>query len=147
MPHPIHALIHPAAPARAALLLGLLAALMASATAAPRLRCEIEQGGTQRTLEFAPTREPYEARPVDVEGRFRFKAVVFGSGQAVDYVKIYSYDQQEHQSVLLHEVKYINPPIAPAGAAPASLTGTHYVYSPQLGREMQYRCSLQEVRP
>ncbi len=42
--------------ARSALVLGLLAGwtFPATAPAAPRLHCQVEQGGTSQSLEFAP---------------------------------------------------------------------------------------------
>lgn len=131
---------------RAALSIGLLAAtlLPAAAPASPRLRCQLSQGDTVQILDFAPAQDPYSAKAIDIKGNFRFKAVVIGNAQAIDYIKIYAYYQTKRQAVLLHEVKYLAPVAAPA-PDPAALTGTHALYSPDLGRELQYACALFET--
>jgi hypothetical protein len=114
--------------------------------AAPLLRCQIDQGGTTRMLEFAPVSEPYLVKALDINGRFRFKAVVIGDEQHVDYIKLYSYSQTRRQPVLLHVAKYMAP-VALRQAPFDALTGHQYLYSPQLEREMQYGCALIEVGP
>lgn len=127
---------------------GLLAAalLPAPAFAVPRLLCEIAEGGDVRVVEVAPMAEPYDAEGVDINHRFRFKAVVVGSDRQIDYVKLYAYYWSRQQPVLLHEAKYLSPQ-ARLDPRPDALTGTQYLYSPELGREMQYRCALREVAP
>ena len=131
---------------RGALLLVLL--LPALVSASPLLRCQVSYGGATRVLEFAPVADPYRVEAVDIDGRFRFKAVVVGDERRVDYVSLYSYYETERQSVLLHQAKYLAP-VARASsaenAAPAALTGQNYLYSPGLERELQYACALVEV--
>jgi hypothetical protein len=97
-------------------------------------------------LEFAPVGSPYTVKSIDINGRFRFKAVVMGDARQIEYVKLYSYDFPERQPVLLHEAKYMAP-IASSSSQPASLTGVNFVYSPRLGRELQYECFLLETAP
>jgi len=130
-------------------LAGLLAALSlpAAVAAAPRLRCQLAQGDAVQILDFAPGRDPYGAKAVDVHGNFRFKAVVVGDAQKIDYIKLYAYYQAKRQAVLLHEAKYLTPAVASGAAGPATLTGTNYLYSPDLGRELQYACALLEAAP
>ncbi|WP_172965253.1 DUF2339 domain-containing protein [Candidatus Thiodictyon syntrophicum] len=127
-----------------ALLLSLLAAAF-SATADPRLRCQIEQGGTVQVLDVAPVADPYSVAPVTINGRFRFKAVVIGDARRIAYINLYTYFQTERRLVLLHQAKYIAPTIASDPAA--TLTGWNYLYSPGRERELQYRCTLVEVAP
>ena len=124
----------------------IVAAASANAAAAPLLRCKIEQGGSTQVLEFAPESSPYTARAVDINGRFRFKAVMVGDAQQVEYVKLYTYDFPKRQPVLLHEAKYMAP-TAGSSPQPASLTGVNFVYSPRLERELQYECALLEITP
>jgi hypothetical protein len=124
----------------------ILALGLACASAAPLLRCKIEQGGKTQVLEFSPVLDPYAAKAVDINGRFRFKAVVVGDARQIEYIKIYTYDFPRRQPVLLHEVKYLVP-VAGTVARPASLTGVNYIYSPRLERELQYECVLQESAP
>lgn len=139
----------PRLPAILALTAGL--GLVPPALAAPVLRCEIRQGGDEKVLEFTPVQDPYRVPSVDINSHFRFKAVVIGNAGKIDYVKLYTYYQTDQKPVLLHQVKYLNPSMPPPavfpspGLAPDALTGTHTLYSPELGREIQYGCALLEV--
>ena len=131
---------------RGALLLVLL--LPALVSASPLLRCQVSYGGATRVLEFAPVADPYRVEAVDIDGRFRFKAVVVGDERRVDYVSLYSYYETERQSVLLHQAKYLAPVArasSASNAAPGALTGQNHLYSPGLERELQYACALVEV--
>jgi hypothetical protein len=130
--------------ARLVVTTGFLIVALASATvaAAPLLRCKIDQGGSTQVLEFSPESSPYTAKAIDINGRFRFKAVVVGDVRQIEYIKLYTYDFPKRQPVLLHEAKYLAPV-----ASPASLTGVNYVYSPRLERELQYECTLLETTP
>jgi hypothetical protein len=116
------------------------------ASATPLLHCTIEQGGSTQVLEFGPEREPYTAKAIDINGRFRFKAVMVGDARQIEYIKLYTYDFPKRQPVLLHEAKYLAP-FAHPNSQPASLTGVNFVYSPRLERELQYECVLQETAP
>ena len=120
------------------------AGLMQPVAAAPLLRCQIDQGGTTRMLEFAPVSDPYRVRAIDINGRFRFKAVVIGDARHIEYIKLYTYSQTRRQPVLLHVAKYMAPLALPQASFDA-LTGHQYLYSPQREREMQYGCALIEV--
>lgn len=114
--------------------------------ASPLLRCQIDQGGNTRVLDFIPVADPYSVAATDINGRFRFKAVVIGDTEHVEYIKLYVYSQTRRQPVLLHQAKYLAP-VGSHGPAPSSLTGVNYVYSPQLERELQYGCVLLEKTP
>ena len=125
----------------------LIVALSPAATlATPLLRCKIDQGGSTQVLEFAPESSPYTAKAVDINGRFRFKAVVVGDARQIEYIKTYTYDFPKRQPVLLHEAKYMAPLVHPI-TQPVSLTGVNFVYSPRLERELQYECALLETQP
>ncbi len=108
--------------------------------AAPHLRCEVGYGGRTRIVEASPQADPYGIQAEDIDGRFRFKAVVIGSGGAIDYVKVYVYYQADTQPVLLHEARYLPP--YPAASGPYALTGLNFLYAPGLERELQYGCTL-----
>jgi hypothetical protein len=119
----------------------------ASTFAAPLLRCKIEQSGVTFQTETSPQRNPYDVAAIAINKNFRFKAVVIGDEQKIDYIKIYAYYQGDRQAILLHEAKYLTPSAQTAQSAelaPYQLTGKHYLYSPNLNREMQYGCSLIE---
>lgn len=127
--------------------LGLLAAtlLPAAASATPLLRCKVEQAGARHLLEFAAQSDPYTAKIVTISKSFRFKAVLVGTPQKIDYVKIYTYYQTGRQPVLMHEAKYLNPVVQASTAPFDALTGQHSLYAPWLNRELQYGCALVEV--
>ncbi|MBV8666079.1 MAG: hypothetical protein JO269_06285 [Burkholderiaceae bacterium] len=116
--------------------------------AAPLLRCEVVYAGSSHIVEAAPGSDPYTTPSVDIDGRFRFKAVLLGTQERVDAVKLYVYYETRKQPVLLQEAKYL-PPFAAADASgsPDALTGRQYLYAPPLGRELQYGCALREAKP
>jgi hypothetical protein len=123
-----------------------LAQVDEASSATPLLRCQLSQSGDIQTLDFVPVSDPYTVKAVDINGRFRFKAVVIGSEQQIDYITLYVYYRAKRQWVLLHQAKYF-PPFNQAVFPSASLTGVNYVYSPVLGRELQYSCALLAVAP
>lgn len=133
---------------RALLAIGLIAGGLLPTTlfASPLLRCHIDQGGSTQVLDVSPVGDPYSVKAIDINGRFRFKAVVIGDARHVEYINLYVYSQTRRQPVLLHQAKYLAP-VATPSAAPAALTGVNYVYSPQLERELQYGCALLEKTP
>lgn len=109
--------------------------------APPVLRCEIHYGGQIFTEDFQPGADPYAVEPRAINERFLFKAVVIGNEKDLDYIKIYTYYKEQHQVVLLHEVKYL-PPFRQSEPSSAALTGVNYLYAPLLERELQYGCML-----
>ena len=117
-----------------------------AAPAAPRLRCQIDQGGETRVIEAAPVSDPYRVKATDIGESFRFKAVVIGDERQVEYIKLYTYYRSARQPVLLHQATYAAP-VAQVAPSVAALTGHNRVYGPGLGRELQYGCALFEVAP
>lgn len=115
-------------------------------SATPLLRCQIGQSDDQRTVDFVPVSDPYTIKAVDINGRFRFKAVFIGGEQSINYITLNVYYQAKRQWVLLHQAKYF-PPFNENMFSPGALTGANYVYSPVLGRELQYSCSLLRPAP
>ena len=120
--------------------------LPAVAHAAPLLRCEIDQGGSLMVRDFSPVADPYSVAALEINGRFRFKAVVIGDAQHIEYVKLYVYSKTKRQPVLLHEASYLAP-VASQDTRPSALTGINYIYSPQLERELKYGCAIVEATP
>ncbi len=120
-----------------------LALASGTAVAAPSLSCEIFQSGDTLKLQFEPVSDPYVVKAVDINKRFRFKAVVMGSAEQIEYIKLYTYYMSSGRAVLLHYAKYLAP-VPQKNAAPDSLTGVQYLYSPVLGREIRYSCALLE---
>lgn len=129
------------------LALGLLSAGLASlASAAPELRCQFEVNAETHHHAFVPIHDPYAATSVDLSQRFRFKAVVLGDDQGVELINLYVYHHTRRQPMLMQHVKFVAP-VAQVSPAPDALTGQMAVYSPFLGKELQYRCALHELTP
>jgi len=114
--------------------------------APPLLRCEIREGDQIFTADFGPGSDPYAVEPKEINARFLFKAVMIGGEQNIEYIKIYTYYKEQHQVVLIHEVKYL-PPFRQSEPSFAALTGINYLYAPILERELQYGCTLLEGPP
>jgi len=125
--------------------LWLLAALIPNwVLAAPELRCHFEVNAEHFEHRFAPVSDPYSVSSVNLADRFRFKAVVLGGEAQVDLINLYVSYQTERQPMLLQHVKFVAP-VALAQPAPDALTGRVALYSPFLGKELQYSCALHEV--
>ncbi len=122
----------------------LAAALAWPAQAAPLLRCTLERAGQTYVVQAHPVANPYTVAPVALGESFRFKAVMVGSASQIHYIKLYTYASQAEQFVLLHQVSYTAPRPSAEAAGPHALTGLHRVYSPKLGRELIYGCTLLE---
>ena len=133
-------------PMRVPVVLSLLAVWAVQAAAEPRLRCTLDQGGTSQVIEVAPVTDPYNVEAIDINGRFRFKAVVIGDAQLIQYIKLYTYYQTARRWVLLHEANYLAPRVQPESYG-AALTGRHSLYAPGREREFQYGCALVEANP
>lgn len=108
------------------------------------LRCEISQDGKTQIADFLPGTDPYGIEARNINGKFRFKAVMIENDEDIEYIKIYTYYQEQHQVVLLHEARYM-PPFEPDQSSFAALTGVNYLYSPSLEQELQYGCALVEA--
>lgn len=127
------------------LLGGLLwTALAAPAHAAPLLRCHVSYAGSTQIVEARPGADPYTVEAVDIGGRFKFKAVVIGRPQAIDYIKLYAYFQTRRADIPVHQATYL-PPFA-ITAKETALTPQNSIYAGDVERELQYRCTLQEVQ-
>jgi hypothetical protein len=126
---------------------GLAAALSLAVTdtmALPHLRCEVTYAGSSHVIEAAPGTDPYTTQSIDIDGRFRFKAIMLGTNARLDAVKLYAYYQAKRQDVLIQEAKYL-PPFTYSDA-PDSFTGHQYLYAGPLGRELQYGCTLTDAK-
>ncbi len=130
---------------RPLLFLSFIFCSQAQALTAPLLRCQITYAGATHTLETTAGGDPYAIKAIDIDGRFRFKAVVLGTDQHIDAIKLYAYYEGRRQPVLIEEAKYM-PPFA-ISDSPYALTGLHYLYAPPLGRELQYGCALVGAKP
>ena len=117
---------------------GLFLSATASLASNPQLRlqCQLFAGGEDHAFVFAPTAHPYTAKPIDLE-RFRFKGVVSLRGHQIDHIKITVSYRSSGQALILQQATYL-PPFAKN----QSLTGRQQIYSPDLGRELSYDCTV-----
>jgi len=145
-----HCLTHRAAP----LLLVLLFTTI-TATAQPQLHCNVTYAGTTHSYDArmsndsnvdaaSDTNGAYLLDAADIGGRFWFKAILLGTPQRLDAVKIYAYFDTARRPLLLQEVRYVAP--FTYSDQPNSLTGLNYLYAGPLERELQYGCALLEVQ-
>ena len=114
------------------------------AQAAPELLCHFEVNAERSVHRFVPVSDPYTVGSVNLADRFRFKAVVLGNDTRVDVINVYVSYQTERQPMLLQHVKFLAP-VAQVQPTPDALTGRVALYSPFLGKELQYGCALHEV--
>ena len=115
------------------------------AHALPLLRCDVTYAGSTHTIETRTVADPYPVAPVDIAGRFRFKAVMIGQGTHIDYIKLYTYLETPRQPVLIQQATYRAPFMVTNVSD--GLTGEQRVYGGPKERELIYRCTLQEVAP
>ncbi|NBS77235.1 MAG: hypothetical protein EBQ68_04980 [Betaproteobacteria bacterium] len=104
-----------------------------------RLHCQLFAGGEDHAFVFAPTTHPYTAKPIDLE-RFRFKAILSLGGDHIEHIKITVSYRSAGQALILQQATYL-PPFTQS----QSLTGRHQIYSPDLGRELSYECSVMDA--
>lgn len=114
------------------------------AHAAPELRCHFDVNAERFENSFTPVTDPYTVGSVNLADRFRFKAVVIGNDTRVDLINLYVSYQTERQPMVLQHVKFVVP-VAQVQPTPDALTGRVALYSPFLGKELQYGCALHEV--
>lgn len=116
------------------------------AWATPVLRCQFEVNANTYQHDFTPVADPYKAESVDLDGRFRFKAVMLADAQRVSLINLYVFYQTRRQPMIMQHTKYVEP-LAQRDPTPHALTGQVAVYSPFLGKELKYACALHEVTP
>jgi hypothetical protein len=104
------------------------------------VECTVVYGGEARRVQFPSTTEPYRVAPLDVAGRFRFKAIYVRDPWSAASISLYAYQQADAGDVLLHEAKY-TPPFSPGKGRRYGFTGRQLVYSTEQ-RELEYWCEL-----
>jgi len=101
-----------------------------------RLQCQLFAGGEDYQFVVVPTAHPYTAKPMDLE-RFRFKAIFSKGSIQIENIKITVSYRSSGQALILQQSTYL-PPFAKN----QSLTGRQQLYSPNLGRELSYDCTV-----
>ncbi len=113
--------------------LGLLAPV---ASAAVKVRCDAEYGGTVHAVDVRPATDVHDFQSVDVGTRFRFSVQQLDSRAKL---KTFVYELHERAPVLIHAAEYPLP--SGACASPAVDFGLNKVYSSDLERELFFQCS------
>jgi hypothetical protein len=111
--------------------------------AAPLLRCTASYYGVPVTIDARITADPYDVPSVDIDGRFRFKAVMVGEKNKIEYIKLYAYFQAETRDIPIHQTTYL-PPFK-LSSKPIPLTPLNHLYAGDYERELQYQCTLQNT--
>jgi hypothetical protein len=124
---------------------------MVSAQAGTELQCTFEVNSETHHIVFRPATDPYTVAAVPVGNRFRVKAIVLAapSGQAdtpIESVNMYVYYNTRRQPMVMQHLQFLQP-VPLRNPLPDALTGRVSLYSPLLGKELQYRCALAEVSP
>ena len=126
---------------RSCIAVGLFLSATASFASNPQLRlqCQLFAGGEDHAFVFIPTATPLIAKPIDLE-RFRFKAIVSQGSDQIEHIKITVSYLSSGQALILQQATYL-PPFAKS----QSLTGRQQLYSPNLGRELSYDCTVMDA--
>jgi len=131
--------------------------------ASAQLQCTFEVNSEIHHTMHRLATDPYTVAAVPIGNRFRFKAIVLAAAQnnaadalrssalpapatAIESVNIYVYYNTRRQPMVMQHLQYLQP-LALRNPAPDALTGRVALYSPLLGKELQYQCALAEVAP
>jgi hypothetical protein len=137
--------------AATALVLALLACPL-PARAAPQLQCSLDVNSETHHKTFRVVTDPYTAEAVPIGNRFRFKAIVLAAGPdsggapSLESINLYVYYNTRRQPMIMQHTRFLQP-VAQTAPQPDALTGRVSLYSPLLGKELQYQCALAEVAP
>lgn len=112
--------------------------------ASPLLCCAVSYADTTHEIETRLIDDPYRAALHDIGGRFSFKAVMLGTTNKIDTIKLYAYLQGREKDFPIHQATYM-PPFS-RSSEPFQLTPINHLYAGEYEREMQYQCTLAWVK-
>lgn len=118
----------------------LCAAALKNKNTNPLLRCEVSYADQTTVIESRLQTSPYEIQPVDIAGRFAFKAAMIGTQNKIDHIALYAYFQASPKDLPIHEAIYRGP-FKPEALAQA-LGPKNYLYAGEVERELSYQCFL-----
>ena len=122
------------------------------AVAAPQLQCSFDVNSETHHKTFGVVTDPYTTEAVPIGNRFRFKAIVLAAGpdaggaSGLESINLYVYYNTRRQPMVMQHTRFVQP-VAQSAPKPDALTGRVSLYSPLLGKELQYQCALAEVAP
>ena len=106
----------------------------------PAVVCHVTYGGETKRLEFPATQSPYTVKPVDVAGRFAFKAIYLREPARARSISLYAYERTDAGDRLIQEGMY-TPHLSLRADAGHGFTGRQLAYSRDQ-RELEYWCEL-----
>ena len=125
---------------------------LSTANAAPQLQCSFDVNSETHHKIFGVVTDPYTTEAVPIGNRFRFKAIVLassadsGNAKGLESINLYVYYNTRRQPMIMQHTRFLQP-VAQIAPQPDALTGRVSLYSPLLGKELQYQCALTEVAP
>ncbi|WP_423679950.1 hypothetical protein [Undibacterium sp. WLHG33] len=119
-----------------------LCVVSVNAHSAPWLRCQVSYAGSTQIVETGITNDPYAVESVDIQGRFKFKAVMTGSDSDINYIKLYAFFQTRSADIPIHQASYY-PPL-PLRKQETPFTPKNSLYAGDVERELQYQCTLED---
>jgi hypothetical protein len=136
----------------AAMLTFVLLACPLPAQATPQLQCSFDVNSETHHKTFGVVSDPYTTEAVPIGNRFRFKAIILAAepdaagASSLESINLYVYYNTRRQPMIMQHTRFLQP-IAQSTPKPDALTGRVSLYSPLLGKELQYQCALAEVEP
>lgn len=122
-----------------------LSVVSVDAHSAPWLRCQVGYAGSTQIVETGITNDPYSVEPVDIQGRFKFKAVITGSDSSINYIKLYAFFQTKSADIPIHQATYY--PLFQLSKQETPFTPKNSIYAGDVERELQYQCTLEDKQP
>ena len=108
------------------------------------LRCHVSYAERTEIIDAFPTSSPYEIQPVDIGGRFTFKAAIIGKATSIDHIALYAYFQASPKDLPIHEAIYRGP--FKLKTTPTLITPYNHLYAGEVERELKYYCTLSKIK-
>lgn len=107
------------------------------------LRCYVTYADQTEVIDAYPLASGYEAAPIDIGGRFLFKAIMIEKSHRLDHIALYAYFQASPKNLPIHEAIYRGP--FRLSRTPALLTPYNHLYAGEVERELKYHCMLSKA--
>lgn len=108
------------------------------------LRCYVSYADQTEIIDTFPQSSGYETKPIDIGGRFTFKAVMIGQAKKLDHIALYAYFQANPKDLPIHEAIYRGP--FKLNNRPTLITPYNHLYAGEVERELKYHCELFKVK-
>lgn len=115
-----------------------------SSPSVAHLRCFVSYADKTEVINTFPTSSSYDIKPVDIGGRFAFKAVMIGRFTHIDHIALYAYFQANPKDLPIHEAVYRGP--FKLETRPTLITPYNHLYAGEVERELKYHCELSKAK-